>query len=138
MKKFIVSLLCSIALLTLASTTEVKAQESKGAYFNTVRDTTSGADTLEYEIAIPGKKDVVTFQIDAFKISGTPAGSINVYGSANGSTYIDTALASSITIQNATRNYGFSFSNNAYKKYKIVIITSGTQSSSYRPYYLYR
>lgn len=139
MKKLI--LLGAVAFVIAAATPEkAVAQTGTGDYagYLAALDTMNNADTATYEVTVTGKKHCVSFEIDITKISGTLGGTLNIYGSVNGTGYLTTPIASEVTITNASQNRGFVFTSNAYVKYKLVLITSGTQSSSHRPYVLYR
>ena len=139
MKKLI--LLGAVAFVMLAITPQkAVAQTGTGDYagYLAALDTMTNADTATYEVTVTGAKASVAFQVNTTKISGTLGGKINIYGSIDGTNYLTSVLATEITITDASQVRGFVFSNNAYKKYKIVVITSGTQSSSHRVYALYR
>lgn len=138
MKKIILSI--AIAFCVAAAPVNTQAQTGTGDYagYLAALDTMTNADTATYEVTVTGAKASVAFQVNTTKISGTLGGKINIYGSVDGTNYLTTALSSEITITDASQVRGFVYSYNAYKKYKIVVITSGTQSSSHRVYALYR
>ncbi len=102
-----------------------------------VKDTLTNAQSYSDTVTITGPKHNITFQVNVIKISGTVAGSINVYGSADGVTYGTTALTTT-ALTDATANYLISYTTNAYKKYRIVRATTGTSAASERVYLLYR
>jgi hypothetical protein len=126
-------LLGLIAVLSMFAvfTPQTSQAQSHDSYLGAL-DTLTNADTTTYEVTITGNKHCISFQTNVTKISGTVAGTINVYGSVDGTNYITTAIATAITITDASQVRSFTFSNNAYKKYKLQIITSGTQSCSQR------
>jgi len=101
-------------------------------------DTLTNADTTTYEVTITGPKHVISFQCNVLKISGTVAGKFDIYGSVDGVNYETALAAASVTKTDASANYVISFTSNKYKKYKILSISSGTNSHSQRVYLLYR
>ena len=98
-------------------------------------DTLTNATSQTTTIAVSGKKANVGFQVNVTKISGTVGGSIDYQGTKDGTNY-ETLETDSLA--NASGVYGFSASYNGFTKYRIVITTTGTQSSSYTVWALYR
>lgn len=101
-------------------------------------DTLVNTDTTYYTVSIKGAKSNITFQVDALKISGTVAGTIKIFGSANGTTYETAVATTATTITDASVNYVVSFTSNKYQKYQVQVIGSGTNNFSNRMYLLYR
>ncbi|OYW19924.1 MAG: hypothetical protein B7Z54_02590 [Sphingobacteriales bacterium 12-47-4] len=137
MKKIIFLLFLTIGLMGVSAVdNQAKAQDAEGWF--AALDTMTNADTATYDLTVTGAKHSISFQTNILKISGTVGGTINVYGSVDGTNFLTTAIGTQITIANASGNYGFTFGDNRYKKYRIVVITSGTQSCSQRTRYMYR
>lgn len=101
-------------------------------------DTLSNTDTTFYTVAVSGKKHAISFQVDVLKISGTVAGSLRLEGSVNGTTYETALVVSAVTVNDASANYVIKLTNNAYKKYRLAVVSSGTNTASNRLYLLYR
>lgn len=102
------------------------------------KDTLTDADTTFYTVTISGPKDVISFQVDVLKLTGTVAGSLRLEGSVNGSTWETALVVSAVTITDASVNYVIDLTNNAYKKYRLAVVGSGTNTMSNRCYLLYR
>lgn len=100
-------------------------------------DTLTNADTTTYTVTVSGAKSTLAFQTNVTKISGTVAGTIKVYGSLDGTNYITTAVTI-VTVTDASVNYGITYTSSPYVKYKVQIITSGTQSCSQRTWMVWR
>lgn len=139
MKKILFSLLMAGACLFISPVTS-NAQTGTGDYegYLGALDTLTNADTATYIATVTGPKHNVSFSVNITKLTGTLAGKINLYGSVDGTNYLTTALATEITITDASQVRGFSLNYNGYKKYKLVVITSGTNTSSHRASIMYR
>ncbi len=96
-----------------------KAQSDYGAYVAAL-DTLIDADTATHVMAISGSKKAISIQVNVLKISGTVAGTLNLYGSVDGTNYITAPIASAITVTNASANYAFTLTNNNYRKLKLA------------------
>ncbi len=127
MKKIIVIL----AILFTAFGVKAQNYNAKIDGLDTLTDATSNTTT----ITISGKKSSVGFQVNATKISGTVAGTVKYYGSKDGTNY---ELLETDNLTDATNVYGYSASYNGFTKYRIIVTTTGTQSSSYTVWALYR
>lgn len=137
MKKIIFLLFMAVAMFTLPSVTnKAQAQDAEGWF--AALDTLTNADTTTYTLTVTGAKHNVSFQTNVTKISGTVGGTINVYGSVDGTNFLTTAIATQLTITNGSANYGFTFGDNRYKKYRIVIINAAGGVCSQRTWYMYR
>lgn len=101
-------------------------------------DTLVNTDTTVYIMNITGAKNVISFQVDVLKISGTVAGSIRLEGSVNGLTWETALVTSATTITDASANYVVKLTNNAYRKYRLTVVGSGTNNFSNRLYLMYR
>lgn len=113
------------------------AQDNYAGYLG-AQVTLTNTDTAKYEVAVNGAKANVSIQVNVGKLTGTVAGKIDIYGSVDGVTY-ETALATaSVSKADASANYVIKLTNNAYKKYRIWSISSGTNTHTSRVYLLYR
>lgn len=101
-------------------------------------DTLVNTDTTYYNVIVKGAKTNITFQVDVLKISGTVAGTIKIFGSANGTTYETAVATTATTITDGSVNYRVSFASNNFQKYQVQVIGSGTNNFSNRMYLLYR
>lgn len=146
----------SLACLTFAfkSNAQVTVQQdfagfiagTKGAVGATVTgsattgylDTLVNTDTTVYIVNIKGPKSNISFQVDVLKISGTVAGTIRLEGSVNGITYETAVVTTATTITDASVNYVVKLTSNAYQKYRLTVIGSGTNNFSNRVYLCYR
>jgi hypothetical protein len=143
MKKIIALMSFALVLSVAASsqattyTTSATGHDFAGAMATTL-DTLTNADTAYYDVTITGAKHTVGFQVNVTKLTGTLAGKIDIFGSIDGTNYIPTAIASQISLTDASNVYAFSLTGNHYKKYRLRVMTSGTNTSSHRAYLLYR
>ena len=152
--KRIVLFIALIAGLSSVSFAQVQSSKDFSAYVNGTKglvgtalygnattgylDTLTNTDTTYYNVVIKGAKTNITFQVDVLKLTGTVAGTIKVFGSANGTTYETAVATTATTITDASVNYVVSFTNNKYQKYQVQVIGSGTNTMSNRLYVLYR
>ena len=135
-----------LIVLVVFNPPEIKAQKDYAAYLG-VRDTLANTDTTAYEVTISGPKAEISIQCKIDSISGTVAGKFEVYGSVDG-VYYETAVITSVTkvntnfatIETGKRSavYVIKFTNNNYKKLKVLSTSSGTNNHSQRVYLLYR
>lgn len=100
-------------------------------------DSLTNVDSTTYDIIVNGPKSTVAFQVNTIKISGTIAGFVYVWGSADGTNFATARLAT-IALNDATYNYSFAQIGNPYQKYRVRIVTSGTSVITERAYVLYR
>lgn len=99
-------------------------------------DTLTNAASDTVTMTIVGAKTSVGFQYNVTKISGTVAGTIKTYGSKDaGAHYM---LLQTDNLTDASGVFGYTSSYNAYGKYRVIIATTGTQSSSHSIWALYR
>lgn len=126
-----------IVLIALAfSFVCTQAQTSYEGYLAAL-DTLTNADSHSDTVTITGNKHCISFQSRLLKISGTVAGTVNIYGSLDGTNFGTTALTT-INLTDASAVWNASYTYNGYKKYRIVTATTGTSSASVRHYLLYR
>lgn len=100
-------------------------------------DTLTNADTSTYTVTVSGSKSSVTFQVNVLKISGTIAGFVKLYGSADGTNYTSKAI-DSVALENVSWNYTIPRDYNPYAKYQLKVITTGTSSVSNRAWMMWR
>lgn len=137
MKTIVLVLLMFVCI----SSASAQTGDASGSYAGYVAplDTLVAADTAIHTMVITGSKSAIAIQVDVTKIGATTiAGTLNLYGSINGVTYLTAPIASAVTVGNASANYAFTLTNNPYKKIKLIILGSGSGTASYRPYLLYR
>ena len=137
MKKLLGFIAIVLMLGVLPTTTQAQVQGNYAGYLGAL-DTLTNADANTYTTsAVIGNKHCITFQTKVLKISGTVAGTIKLYGSADGVDYGSAAL-DSLTLADASKVYQISRTYNGYSKYKWVVATTGTSSASERSYMLIR
>lgn len=133
MKKIILLLVCFVGFIV-----SINAQMTVARNFNqnlgaTTLDTLTNTDTTTYTVAVSGAKRCVTWVWNQVKISGTVTQSFKIYGSNdNGTTYTTYAVDSISGSNNATNVYSLRWTNNPFQKYKVIILSSGTQVFSQR------
>lgn len=137
MKRFIIGLLVSFAIVSVAPIVAPGANEANAQVRIAKNrplgalDTLSNTDTTTY-IVTPITTLGFSLHCVVTKISGTVSSSIKIYGSNDGgTTWITTALSTTNISVDGSSNYGVATARN-YGKYKIQIITAGTQSFSQR------
>lgn len=143
MKKIILILVLSTSMLAAFSqattyTTSLPSGSDYAGVMASKLDTLTNADTAYYEVYIVGAKHTIGFQVNVTKLTGTLAGKVDLFGSIDGVNWIPTAIASQQTITDASGVFAFSLTCNCYKKYRLRVMTSGTNTSSHRAYLLYR
>lgn len=138
MKSFIAIAAVAVCLFTASPkvSAQVTVKNNYASYLATL-DTLTNADTTTYTVEVKGRKSTVSFSTDITKISGTVAGTIKIYGSVNGTTFLTTELTS-LTITNASTNLGVVYTSNGYQKYKVVLINASGGVCSQRTYLLYK
>lgn len=138
---FSITLLSALLLLTMTVQSNAQANIPDYKGYLGALDTVSGAlDTTAYVIPITGTKANITFVIVAQKLSGTVAGTYNLYGSADGTTYVTAAVASgAITNVSTSQVLSIALTTNSYSKYKLILQNTNASSAfSQRSYVLYR
>ncbi len=148
MKKIIFLLICFAGYFISANAqSSVSLGGSKVGYLPTlssisVLDTLTNTDTTTSVLAIPGSKKTVTWLWNQARISGTVTQSWKIYGGiilSNGTiTYTTYAVDSIVSSNNASAVYSKQWTNNAFTHYKIIVLSSGTQSFSQRTSYVYK
>lgn len=82
--------------------------------------------------------DVITIQAVGTKVSGTPAGTVIIYGSLDGTNYVAIG-ADTMTITNtASQTHVWTFDKTRYAYYQAAVATTGTQVSTWALYLLGR
>lgn len=124
-------------LLMLAMIPQQGQAQNYGAYLGAL-DTLTNADTTTYTVTVSGSKSIISFGTNVTRISGTVAGTVKLYGSVDGTNYTTYAV-DSLALSNSSVNFlPLKLTSNPYQKYKLTIITSGTQVCSQRTYLIYR
>jgi hypothetical protein len=117
-------------LLVIAANT-VHAQSAKMG-----TDTTLAvAGTKTYSLTVTGVKNTLAFQINETKNSGTVAGTAVLKGSIDGTNYVTLATHN---LTDASASFLDTYAYNPYYKYQVVVTTTGTNSTTWQVYYLYR
>jgi hypothetical protein len=94
------------------------------------------AGTKTYSISITGSKQNVSFQINETKNSGTVAGTAVLKASIDGGiTYI---TLSSHSLTDASGAWLDTYAYNPAQKYQVVVTTTGTSSTTWQVWCLYR
>lgn len=126
---------------TLVAPTETKAQSgyllSSAGHAST--DTLTNAGSVAQIKQITGYHKVLSIQTTVTKVTGTPAGTVVLYGSLDGVTYDTIPSTERFTITNVSTQtivWPLGVSNYAY--YKVLTTGSGTQSSRVKSYYILR
>lgn len=103
-------------------------------------DTITNTDTANLILRIPGSNNVLTFQLDVTKMTGTTAGTATVQGSLTGvaSSYKDIEGSDTLTITNATTSYYWELPRSNYLYYKVKVLSTGTHTSQVKALALYR
>ena len=100
------------------------------------RDTLTNAEAVNVDTSITGAKHVITFYVPVTKISGTVAGSVKYSFSIDGGT--TWYLHETDTLTDATNVYSMTINYNPGVKWRVTVATTGTSSSSFEVYMLYR
>lgn len=133
-------LIVTAALLCLAQSSQAQFSAStlSGSAPNqyTSLDTVADAGTKNYYFKVTDKRESVTFQVNAKKITGTVGGTVKVYASIDGG--LSWVEVNSQTITDGDKSYGYAFTGNPWTHYRVGIAGTGTQTSSYRTYILVR
>lgn len=134
MKRITVFLLsAAILLFSIPAKSQITLTPSSATNTNAVTQTHLA--TLGGEI---NNFDIMTLQVIGTKVSGTPAGTVVVYGSIDNSNYVAIG-ADTLTIANQTTNsHYWYFTKTLYKYYKVAVVTTGTQVSTWVAYLLGR
>lgn len=102
-------------------------------------DTLTNAGTVSQLKQITGYHKVLSIQTTITKVTGTPAGTVVLYGSLDGTTYDTIPGTERFTITNvATQTIIWPLGESRYVYYKVVTAGSGTQSSRVKSYYILR
>lgn len=105
-----------------------------------ITDTLTNVDTARLIIRIPGEQNVLTFQANYTKISGTSAASLILQGSLDGVNYVTIKGADTATVANVApvQSFAWELPRSNYLYYRIYGTTSGTQSGQLKALALYR
>jgi predicted secreted protein len=94
------------------------------------------AGTKTYSVTVTGAKKNITFQTNVTKNSGTVAGTIVLKGSIDGGTTY--ATLASHTLTDASAVWLDTYAYNPCQKYQVVVTTTGTSSTTWQVWALYR
>lgn len=94
------------------------------------------AGTKTYSATIVGAKQNIAFQTNITKNSGTVAGTILLKGSVDGGTTYATLATHTLT--DASAVWLDTYAYNPCAKYQIVVTTTGTSSTTWQCWVLYR
>lgn len=108
------------------------AKDFKGYLTTATADTLTDATTKTWVIALTGAKDAVSWSVDVLRVSGTAAGYIQYFGSANDTTYFTTPFHVDTLTNVAAQVSGYSYLGNPYAKVKVKMTQSGTVKTNIR------
>lgn len=134
MKKliFLLSLVLASFMTVNAQTRAVLPMQSDLTVHKLGIDTGVNAATVTQVIHITGNKSLLTFQIGVTKLTGTPGGSVKLWGS-NDNVIWDyaTTATDTLAIGNvaAMQPKTWKFINNPFQYYKAVYKFTGTQTA---------
>lgn len=133
MKKAIFISLLAILSLCFA---ETKAQSA----LTPTIDTLTNTDTARLKIQIKGSNNVLTFQANYTKISGTASTSLILQGSLDGVNFVTIPGADTATVTDVSGVQAFAWElpRSNYLWYRLYGTTGGTQSGQLRAWALFR
>lgn len=94
------------------------------------------AGTKTYTATVTGGKSNLAFQMNITKNSGTVAGSIVLKGSIDGGTTYATLATHTLT--DASAVWLDTYAYNPCQKYQVIVTTTGTSSTTWQVWILYR
>jgi hypothetical protein len=94
------------------------------------------AGTKTYSVTLPGGKANIAFQTNVTKNSGTVAGTIVLKGSCDGGT--NYATLATHTLTDASAVWLDTYNYNPCGKYQVIVTTTGTSSTTWQCWLLYR
>lgn len=105
-----------------------------------VTDTLTNTDTARLVIKVPGSNNVLTFQLNYTKISGTSASSVILQGSLDGVNYVTIPGTDTATVidANGVQAFTWELPRSNYLWYRLYGTTGGTQSGQIRALALFR
>lgn len=132
--------LVASAMAQTSTVTPSIIPNSAGSYsgFLGVKDTLTNTDTTIYIVKCSGQKSNITFACNVIKLTGTVAGKFEIYGSSDGGVSYETAVTTTVTKGDATANYSIELVVNSFDYYKVMSISSGTNTHSQRCHLLFR
>lgn len=102
-------------------------------------DTLTNVDTSNMILKIPGAyNEVLTFQLNVTKLSGTTAGSAYVQGSLDGVNYFTLPGTDTLTFANSNNFKVWVLPKSQFLWYRVRAIGSGTQSTKLNSLVLFR
>lgn len=147
MKKLIALILIVSAFAFNAGAQQTLTQTDPAGASATVN---TNADTSYHTVDLAGQTrnyEWLNFVVKGTKTSGTVAGTVTLWGSMDNSRWIavygasTSAMADTVTTQNLSdgdTNLAFFVRNTNFRYYRVRVITTGTQVSSYVAYLLGR
>ena len=126
MKKFLM-IMFSFALLLIFNGADAqiyKLRTNAGALFDTVTNT----GTVTMTARVPGDGTGISVQVNTEKVDGTPAGTAKLYGTVDGSNYVQIAT-DTLAVQNvANGSKIWVISGHPYTSYRVVVTGTGTSN----------
>jgi hypothetical protein len=131
MKKFLSVLVLSIATLFVApvivQAQQLEMSNPNGSTIDTFANTTAEGPSVR----IPGSVKTASFVIELTSISGTVGGKIYLQGASRSGQWSFPYL-DSVTLAAGSNNWQMSKIDPAFQYYRIWVVPTGTQSTSYR------
>lgn len=101
-------------------------------------DTLTNAATRDLTLRVPGSNNVLTFQLNVKKLSGTTAGTAFVQGSLDGVNYFTLSGTDTLTMANSDNYKSWVLPRSNFLYYRIRVVGTGTQSTQLKGIVLYR
>ncbi len=138
MKKILSILICAVCLMLAYSTAHAQSASAtamtKGvatALVNTASDSATIKVTSAYTSA--------SFQSVVTKVSGTPAGTVKLYGSLDGTNFVNIASTDSLIITNVAKcTHIWNVAPSKYLWYRLVAVGAGTMNVTTKGWFLGR
>jgi len=129
-----------LSLIALATVAIIAPQAKAQVALTPATDTLTNTDTARLKIQVKGSMNVLTFQANYTKISGTSASSLLLQGSLDGVNFVTIKGADTATVANVAGVQAFTWvqPRSNFLWYRIYGVTSGTQSGQLKAWALYR
>lgn len=131
MKRIVTILLFSCFALTVHT---VSAQTA----LLPAKDTATNAETVDLSLRVAGLYNVLTFQLNVIKLTGTTAGTAFVQGSLDGVNYNTVPGTDTLTLANASTTKAWVLKRSDFLFYRVRTVATGTQTTSVAALALYR
>jgi hypothetical protein len=130
MKNLILILITAFGLMLCNVDTKAQSSQMTGS------DTVTNTATVNLDANVTGDYHTISFQLVATKVNGTPAGTVIIQASNDGTNYfninttgITTAYADTFTVTNvATQTYPWVEALGKWKYYRLKCTGSGTSN----------